>query len=152
MGADQDRSDSEPDAGAIAATLRVSIGLLRRQLRQKHAEGELNLPETAALARLDRLGPSTTAALARFEQISPQTMGVTIARLEKRGLIRRDPDPGDGRQIVNSITEAGLRILRDKRNLWVEAMAKALASDFTCDELRQLESAVPLIERLAQRL
>jgi len=143
---------SEPDAGVIAATLRVSIGLLRRQLRQKHAEGELSLPETAALARLDWLGPTTTAALARFEQITPQAMGVTIARLERGGLVRRDPDPEDGRQVVNSITEAGLAVLRDKRNLWTDAMAKALAKEFTNDELRQMEVTVPLIERLAQRL
>jgi DNA-binding MarR family transcriptional regulator len=144
--------DSGPDAAAIATTLRVSIGLLRRQLHLKHAEGKLTLPETAALARLDRLGPSTTAALARYEQISPQSMGTTIAGLEERGLVRRDPDPSDGRQMVNSVTEAGLRILRDKRNLWAEAMAKVLVSDFTSDELRQLEATVPLIERLAQRL
>ena len=144
--------DSEPDASAIAATLRVSISLLRRQLHTKHAEGELTPPETAALARLDRFGPSTTAALARYEQISPQAMGTTIARLTERGLVDRAPDPHDGRQMVNSISEAGLRVLRDKRNLVTEAIAKILARDFTPDELHQLEAAVPLIERLAQRL
>ena len=144
--------DSEPDVSAIAATLRVSISLLRRQLHTKHAEGELTPPETTALARLDRFGPATTAALARYEQISPQAMGTTIARLEERGLVDRAPDPDDGRQMVNSISEAGLRVLRDKRNLVTEAIAKILARDFTPDELRQLEAAVPLIERLAQRL
>ena len=144
--------DSEPDASAIAATLRVSISLLRRQLHTKHAEGELTPPETAALARLDRFGPSTTAALARYEQISPQAMGTTIARLTERGLVGRAPDPHDGRQMVNSVSEAGLRVLRDKRNLVTEAIAKILARDFTPDELHQLEATVPLIERLAQRL
>ena len=41
--------------------------------------------------------------------------------------------------------------MREKRNLWMEDMAKTLSRDFT-DEPDQLQVAVPLIERLAQRL
>ena len=47
----------------LAGELRTSIGLLLRRLRQAQADGELTLPETAALARLDRGGPATSAEL-----------------------------------------------------------------------------------------
>ena len=94
----------------VAGALRVSIGLLVRRLRQAQAEGELTLPETSALARLDRGGPTTSSALARLEQISPQSMGATLGALEARGLVERRPDPGDGRRAVMSFTEAGLQV------------------------------------------
>ena len=99
----------ESDVDEVAGALRVSIGLFVRQLRQVQAEGELTLPETSALARLDRGGPTTSAALARLEQISPQSMGATLAGLEARGLVERGSDPEDGRRVVISLTEAGLR-------------------------------------------
>ena len=70
------------DTAQIAATLRLSIGLLLRRLRQIPTSDELTLSESAALARLDRGGPATAAALARLEQISPQSMGATLAALE----------------------------------------------------------------------
>jgi DNA-binding MarR family transcriptional regulator len=95
------------------------------------AEGELTLPETSALARLDRGGPTTSAALARLEQISPQSMGATLGALEARGLVERRPDPGDGRRVVLSFTEAGLEALRNRRDERTEQLARALATGFT---------------------
>jgi len=139
----------EPDVREVAAALQMSIGLLRRRLRQVRPEGELTLPEIAALARLDRSGPATASALARLEQISPQSMGATLAGLEARGLVARSPDPGDGRRIVLSVTGAGQQVLRDKRSARTEQLAQALSAGFTAAELAQLKAAAPLLERLA---
>lgn len=142
----------DPDVYDIAGALRVSIGLLVRRLRQIKAEGGITLPENAALMRLDRGGPATSSALARLEQISPQSMGATIAGLEARGLVERSPDPDDGRRVVLSLTEAGRRLLWDRRTARNEQMAAALTSNFTRAELRQLMAAAPLLERLAEAL
>ena len=142
----------ELDVYEVAGALRVSIGLLLRRLRQVPAEGELTLPETSALARLDRGGPATPSALAKLEQISPQSMGATLAALEARGLVERRPDPGDGRRAVLSVADAGRQVLRDKRNARTGQLAKALSAGFTPAELRQLMEAAPLIERLAQSI
>ena len=142
----------EPDVADVAGALRASIGLLLRRLRQVQAEGELTLPESAALTRLDRGGPSTASALARLEQISPQSMGATLGALEARGLVERRPDPQDGRRVVLSVTDSGRQVLQDKRNARTERLAKALSAGFTPSELRQLEAAAPLLERLAQSI
>jgi DNA-binding MarR family transcriptional regulator len=142
----------DPDIGEVAGALRVSIGLLLRRMRQAQPEGELTLPETSALARLDRGGPTTATALAKLEQISPQSMGATLAALEARGLVERRPDPADGRRAVISATEAGLQVLRNRRNARTEQLAQALSAEFTRSELRQLMAAAPLIERLAQSI
>jgi DNA-binding MarR family transcriptional regulator len=140
----------ELDVRDVAAALRVSMGLLLRRLRQVGVPGELTVPETSALARLDRNGPATSSELARVEQISPQSMGATLSALEARGLVTRDPDARDGRRILLSVTDAGRQLLRDKRDARTEHLARALAAGFTREELAQLMAAAPLLERLAQ--
>jgi DNA-binding MarR family transcriptional regulator len=140
------------DAEQVAAALRVSIGLLVRELRQSQTDGGLTIPETSALARLDRGGPTTSSALAKVEQISPQSMGATLGGLEDRGLVERRPDPQDGRRVVLSITSSGLQALRTRRDARSSRMAQALSSAFSRSELKQLSDAVPLIERLAHNL
>src|SRR5450432_3340996 len=127
--------DQDLDVAQVAGALRMSMGLLARRLRQAKAEGELTLPESSALSRLDRGGPATSAALAKLEQISPQSMGATLAGLEARGLVERASDPGDGRLVVISITEAGLRVLRDRHNAGTRQLAQALSAGFTRSEL-----------------
>jgi DNA-binding MarR family transcriptional regulator len=141
----------DPDVVEVADALRVSVGLLRRRIRQlKAAEGEVTLPESAALARLDRGGPATSSELARLEQISPQSMGATLGGLEARGLVARRPDPNDGRRAVLYLTPAGHAVLRDRRNESTQRIAQALAAGFTAAEQRQLLAAARLLERLAQ--
>ncbi len=140
------------DNEQLAAALRLSVGLLVRRLRQVKARGELTMPESAALARLERSGPMTAAALAKLEQISPQSIGATLAGLERRALVAREADPEDGRRILMSPTGAGLRALRDRRNETVAHLAGALESGFTPGEIEQLRALAPLLERLAETL
>ena len=116
----------EPDVTEVAAALRVSIGLLLRRMRQVRPDGELSLPETSALARLDRSGPATSSALAKAEQISPQSMGATLSALEARGLITRDPDARDGRRVVLSVAEAGRQLRLAHREVLAETHISGL--------------------------
>jgi DNA-binding MarR family transcriptional regulator len=53
---------------------------------------------------------------------------------------------------VLSLTEAGLRLLQDKRAARNQQLAEALSSTFTPDEVRLLAAATPLLERLAQSI
>ena len=141
-----------PDVGEVAGRLRVAVGLVVRKLRQVPVEGELTLAESSVLARLERFGPATSSDLAREDRISPQSMGVTVATLLERGLIKRSKDPGDGRRIVLSITEVGVRTVHDRRGARTERIAQALRAGFSDDERGQLEASLPLLERLAEQL
>ena len=140
------------DAHTLAAELRLSIGLLLRRMRQIPTGDELTLSESAALARLDRGGPATAAELARAEQISPQSMGATLGALQERGLIAKAPDSQDGRRMILTLTDAGLEVLRHRRNRRTEELARALSAGFTKTELEQLAAATPLLERLANSI
>jgi DNA-binding MarR family transcriptional regulator len=79
-------------------------------------------------------------------------MGATLGALETRGMVTRTSDPDDGRRVILSITEAGLGVLRDRRNARTERLAQALSSGFTRAELEQLTATAPLLERLAQSI
>lgn len=152
---DSDEDDTRgdrPKIEQVAGALHVSMGMLVRRLRQAQTEGELTMPESSALARLDRGGPMTATALAKLEQISAQSMGATLGALEARGLVVREPDPHDGRRALVSPTKLGLNVLRSRRNARTELMTDALASGFTRAELKVLMAAAPLIERLAQSI
>jgi DNA-binding MarR family transcriptional regulator len=145
-------SQAELTPEHVASALQLSIGLFVRQLRQSQVEGELTLPERSALSRLDRGGPATSSALAKLEQISPQSMGATLAGLEAHGLVERQPDPTDGRRLVISVTDAGRRVLGERRTARTERLAQSLSTGFTRSELKQLMTAAPLLERLAYRI
>jgi hypothetical protein len=54
--------------------------------------------------------------------------------------------------VVVAITGAGRELLMNREHAVVEAMVRALADEYTPAERRQLESAVPLLDRLARRL
>ena len=143
----------ELNPSQVADALLVGVRLLVRQIRQGQVgDGELTLPETSALARLDRGGPATSSALAKQEQISPQSMGATLGGLEARGLIERRPDPDDGRRIVLSVTDAGRDVLRTRRTARAQKLAAELSVGFSQPELQTLIAAAPLIERLAQSI
>lgn len=140
------------DVSEIAGQLRMSVGMLIRKLKHTQPEGELTLTESSVLGRLDRGGPATSSELARHDKISPQSMGATVAVLEQRGLVARERDPGDGRRIVLSITDAGRQVVRDRRGKRTELIARALNSGFSPAELEHLKAAAPLLERLAEKL
>jgi len=147
-----ERAGTVTDDYEVAAALRVAIGMLVRKLRQARLPGELTLPETWALSRLDRNGPATSSDLARQDRISPQSMGATVAVLEQRGLIERRRDPADGRRVALSITAAGRQLVNDRRGARSEMIAVALRDGFTPADRELLAAAAPLLERLAEKL
>jgi DNA-binding MarR family transcriptional regulator len=143
----------DPLIDDVAGALHASVRLLVQRLRQTQAVGgDLTSPETSALARLDATSPTTAAELARLERISPQSMGATIAALEERGLVGRAPDPADGRRSILSLSADGRALLQRRRSARSEHLSAALESAFTPAEVKQLQAAAPLIERLAQNI
>lgn len=97
---------------------------------------------------LDELGPLSASDLARGFRITPQSVTTALSRLEHIGWITRTPHPVHGRVILNTLTDAGRRGVREGRarmaslhaeleQALVEAEATGLRSD-----LRRLLSAL----------
>ncbi|MCU1530284.1 MAG: regulatory protein MarR [Frondihabitans sp.] len=142
---------SGDEAQTTAATVHATVSLFTRRVRESK-KSEVTLPERSVLSRLDRHGPDTTAGLARWEEISPQAMGVTVSTLESRKLLERSPDPSDGRRSILTITDDGTRVVRTGRGELTDRIALALDNHFTSDEMEQIRSAAPLLQRLAELL
>ena len=62
------------------------------------------------------------------------------------------PDPDDGRRVSMSATDAGRRLLHDRRSASTRRLTQALAEAFTAEERQRLNDAIPLLERLADSL
>jgi DNA-binding MarR family transcriptional regulator len=149
---DQKRTERDAAIRETATRLRVGVGAFKRRTQETLSEGDLTVPQLTALSRLDRLGPSTTAELARREQITPQAMGTTILSLEQRGLVMRQPDAGDGRRSILSLSPAGQAAIGSGRSAVVDQVAVVLATSFTSAEIATLDAAARLLERLVELL
>jgi len=136
----------DPDVAEMASTLRLSIARLARLLRQQDESG-LAPALTTALATIYREGPITLGRLAAQEQVAAPTVTKMVDRLERRGLIVRQPDQVDRRICRVEITDAGrtqLDSIRDRRTEW---LATRLA-DLDPEDIRRLHAAVDVLEEL----
>jgi len=139
------------DSVQLASGLRLAMGRVTRRLRQAHAVGDVSLSGMSVLARLHHDGSDTPTSLAEMERVRPQAMASTLTLLERRGLVGRSPDPADGRRSIVAITGEGRAMLAERRSESVHRLA-AVIEEFTADERAALTAALPLLDRLAERL
>jgi DNA-binding MarR family transcriptional regulator len=130
----------------LATEVRLLVGRLARRLRQE-AAGGLTPSQLSALASVEGLGPVHLGDLARVEAVAPPTLTRAVAHLEERELVRRRPDPADGRAVLVEVTAGGRRALRDLRRARVAFLAKRLETLAEEDRLVVAE-AVRVLGRL----
>ncbi|MGC2653349.1 MAG: MarR family transcriptional regulator [Mycobacterium sp.] len=135
-------------AATAARDLRVVFSRLRRRLREVATGGDLTPSQTAVLTRLWKEGPSSASALAAAEQMRPQSMATIVAALDRHRLIRRAPDPNDGRRQVVSLTATGRRRAESDRKARAEWLARAMQDNYSERERRTILDALSLLERL----
>jgi DNA-binding MarR family transcriptional regulator len=83
--------------------------------------------------------PQRPGALAELSHADPSTISRQVAELVRRGLVRREPDPSDGRASLLAITDAGREVCVRVRKLRRELLASAVAG-WTDAELGTLAS------------
>lgn len=83
-------------------------------MRRQQADDELSPSEAAVLGRVGRMGPVTPMVLAHCEDVQPPVTCI-LERLMGHGLVRRNPDPADRRQVLISRTPAGHGLARHIR-------------------------------------
>jgi DNA-binding MarR family transcriptional regulator len=138
-----------PEATEIASELRVSLFRLVRRLRHEHPSGARSFAQMTVLMRLHRHGPATLSELAAADGITPQSMARTVGELVEDGMLLRQPDPSDGRQILLSLTEKAEQMVRDfqsQRDGW---LAVAMLARLSPEEREILRVAARLLDRLS---
>ncbi len=103
----------------------------------------------AALATIDRLGPITPGELAGIEAVQPPTATRIVARLLEQELVRRSPDPADGRSSLISCTPAGKALLSGLRSRKDAYLARRLG-ELGERDLATLRRAAALLERMLE--
>jgi DNA-binding MarR family transcriptional regulator len=109
------------------------------------ADAGLSLRQYAALSGI-RQGASSPGELARLWQVTPAVITGVIDRLERRELVRREPDPDDRRRLRLALTETGLAASMLVERALTEELAAQL-SQATPQELTELGRALELLQR-----
>ena len=148
-----DRSAASPEAGPrerkIAARLNsAAVHLLRRLRREDRALG-ISAARLSALSVVVFGGPLTLGALAAAEDVTPPTITRLVGALEAEGLVKRVPDPGDGRVVRVEATAKGRRVMERGRALRAATLAAQLAGLPEAD-LDALERAAEILDALAE--
>jgi len=134
---------------ALAGALRDAISRLGRRMRHHSPHPELSLGQLAALRTVERHGAISPGELATHEKVQPPSMTKILARLEELGYVSRAPHEADKRQVVVTISPAGVALLdsdRRRRDAWMAQRLRSLDST----EVAALRAALPVIEKLSR--
>jgi DNA-binding MarR family transcriptional regulator len=145
MEAGVSQHDASEQARQILALLPVLRQWVSARVQTAGTESGLSLRQYAALhaIREDRCSPGE---LARQWQVTPAVITGIVDRLERRGLVRREPDPADRRRLRLALTECGLAASAEVERALMEDLTAhlALASP---RELAELGRALDLLQR-----
>lgn len=113
-----------------------------------HAQLEVTPGEARALVLLRLLGSVRQTTLATALSVEPMTLVGYLDRLQKQGLVTRQPDPSDGRAKLLAMTDAGRAL--EKRITKILAGARDRAfGNLEADEVELLKG---LLQRLCRDL
>ncbi len=135
----------------VATRLSTVIARSDRLLARQAAGDGLPRTQYSVLAAVVRRGPLRLADLVDRERLHPTMLSRIVGALEREGLLRRVPDPQDGRAVVLEATTDGgerFRALHLERTRRIDDYLDGL-SDL---ELRHLQQALPVLEGLAEHL
>ncbi|MCV2395091.1 MarR family transcriptional regulator [Actinotalea sp. M2MS4P-6] len=134
----------------LASDLRIALTRSVRRLRLERSSDQITDGQYSVLAALANRGPMTPSALAEDQHVAAPPMTRTVTALADAGLVRRDADPSDGRQVLVSITEAGLVEVKETRRRRNEWLSSRLA-ELTPEEREVLAQAAVLLDRVVVR-
>jgi len=113
-------------------------------LRQFAADGiwaDLSMREYDVLYTLSKYQePLRVGELPQYVLLSQPALSRLVDRLVERGLLRRSPDPVDGRAVRVALTAAGRARQREVGLRHGVSVARLLKAGLTVEELRQLET------------
>jgi DNA-binding MarR family transcriptional regulator len=137
-----------PGTAAAQQTLAL-LPILRQwvtaRVHRAGADAGLSLRQYAALNGI-RQGASSPGELARLWQVTPAVITGVIDRLERRELVRREPDPDDRRRLRLALTDAGLAASALVERALTQELAAQLAKASPW-ELAELGRALDLLQR-----
>ncbi|MCB9851561.1 MAG: MarR family transcriptional regulator [Phycisphaerales bacterium] len=122
---------------------------LLRSLRHEDEKSGLSAPRLSALSVVVFAGPLRLGALANAERVRAPTMTRLVQELEKENLVRREPDPADGRAFRIAATPKGRRLLLQGRKRRIGALVKRIDALSNADHAR-LRNGLDVLAQITQ--
>jgi len=114
-------------AREVESRLRIIQRAMRSPLRAEIARGKLTAPQMAIMGILVRSDELSLKELSRRAALAHSTVSGIVDRLEKRGMVAREPDPADARFSRIVVTEPVRAFVHQKLpELAVQPLTEAL--------------------------
>ena len=127
-----------------ALLIAVAQRLLARIVDTRFRDIGISVSQLPVLVALKDGASLSQKELTRRAGVEQPSMAQLLARMERDGIIRRKPDPADGRSSLISLTARTMKLIEPARAIMAQANRDALAG-FDDDEVRQL---VALLQRV----
>ncbi|MFI8975936.1 MarR family winged helix-turn-helix transcriptional regulator [Nocardia asteroides] len=121
---------TRPDLAAMLVPLGRALTDAERPILDRHG---LTMWAYVVLLGLDEQPVHTQAALAKAVRADKTRIIPALDDLQRRGLIRREPDPADRRVNLVRLTAAGAQ-LRDRAQADIQEQERRLLADFTTED------------------
>jgi DNA-binding MarR family transcriptional regulator len=134
-----------PDDWRLAAWrsfLRTHTHLLRRLGQDLQADHKIGLASYDVLVQLAEAPENRSRMSELAEAVLLSRSGLTrlVDRLQREGLVERQPDPDDARGLFTVLTTQGRNALRDAAVVHLAGVSELVLERLTDDELRQLQA------------
>jgi len=127
---------------------KIFLACHTRHVRDEATGQTLSDHQASILDHLDEVEPTSLMVLARHLGVTPSTMSITVDRLVRGGYVSRGRAAGDGRVVALRLTEAGVRIRREKSVL-DPALVRSMLSRLTPEELERALNGLGILARAA---
>jgi DNA-binding MarR family transcriptional regulator len=127
-----------------ALLIAIAARLLARIADARFRDIGISVSQLPVLVALKDGASLSQKELTRRAGVEQPSMAQLLARMERDGVIRRKPDPADGRSSLISLTARTMKLIGPARAIMAEGNRDALAG-FNDDEVRQL---VALLQRV----
>jgi len=136
-------------AEAWESLFRAQVALMRR-FSAEDVWGDLSVREYDVLFTLSRCegGAARLRELGAESLLTQPSLSRMVERLELQGLVRRSPAPDDGRGVVVTLTDEGVRVQREIGRRHVDQIHRLVGGALDADELAALRR---LTDRLRDR-
>lgn len=131
----------------LVGQLRPLLFRLYDVVRRQTPQQELTLTQGSILRSLVVSGPSRMGALAEAEGVRMPSMTNVVGRMERMGLVHREPDPADRRATLVDLTVQGRRYYEDLVAARDRFLIQRL-SELDSADRQAIAAALPALERL----
>ncbi len=139
-------STSDTALTNLAQEFREALRLGVYMFRRLDPEGELTAAQLSLLSMISD-GGLRVGDIAKNLGIKVPSATEQIIKLERAGLVTRQPDPDDSRAVQVAITKAGAAAV-ESANQRRNAMVAQLLQGLDSQEIEQLAAALPVIAKL----